>query len=236
MSASSSSGVGFRSMPAVAPEAGHQDARLVAGHDDVRLEGPVPALDDLAAERSDRVVRVELRRAGHLPRPRPRRPAVRPVERDRLARRPAEELRDRDAERLPLQVEQRVLDPADRLLHDRAGALARAPVEIPVDRLERPRIAAHDERREIGDDACQARRRPVRIGHLRPADEPVLRRRLDEEPRPPAGVAGERLERGELHGPPGYGSRVMSTSCARPSATSCSARAKSSSSSMLSPS
>ena len=139
--------------PAVAPEAGHQHARLVAGHDDVRLEGAVPALDDLAAECGDRVVRVELRRPGDLPRPRAGRPAVRPVERDRLARRPAEELTDGDAERLPLQVEQRVLDAADRLLHDRPRALARPSIEIPVDRLERARIATDDERREIGDDA-----------------------------------------------------------------------------------
>ena len=78
---------------AVAAEAGHEHARLGARDDDVRLERAVAALDDLAAERGDRVVRVELRRARHLPRPRARRAAVRPVERDRLPRRPAEQLR-----------------------------------------------------------------------------------------------------------------------------------------------
>ena len=221
---------------AVAPEAGHQHPRLVARDDDVRLEGAVAALDDLAAERGDGVVGVELRRAGHLPGARARRAAVRPVERDRLPRRAAEELGDRDAERLALEVEERVLDPADRLLHDRARALARPAVEVPVDRLDRARVAADDERRQVGDDAGEPGGRAVRVGHLRPADEPVVRRRLDEEPRPPAGVAGERLERGELHGAPGYGSRATGTSRARPSATSCSARAKSSSSSMFRPS
>ena len=189
---------------AVAAEPGHQHPRLVAGDDDVRLERAVPALDDLAPERGDRVVRVELRRARDLPCPRARRAAVRPVERDRLARRAAEELRDRDAERLPLEVEERVLDPADRLLDDRPRALAGAPVEIPVDRLDRARVAADDERREIRHDAGKPGGRAVRVGHLRPADQPVVGRRLDEEPRPPAGVAGERLDRGELHAAGGY--------------------------------
>ena len=72
-------------------------------------------------------------------------------------------------------------------------------VEIPVDRLDRPRVAADDERREILDDAGEAARRAVRVGDLRPADEPVVRRRLEEDPRPPAGVAEQRLERGDLH-------------------------------------
>ena len=42
-------------------------------------------------------------------------------------------------------------------------------------------------------------RRAVRVRDLRPADEPVVGRRLEEDPRPPAGVAEERLETGELH-------------------------------------
>ncbi len=222
--------------PAVAPEAGHQHPRVGSRDDDVRLEGREAALDDLAAERRDRVVGVELRRARHLPRARARRAAVRPVERDRVPRRAAIELRDRDAERLALEVEEGVLDPADRLLHDRARALAGPAVEVPVDRLDRAWVAADDEGRQVGDHACEAGGRAVRVGHLRPADEPVLGRRLDEQPRPPAGVARQRLERGELHEAAGYGSRVTGTSDARPSAISCSARAKSSSSSMFRPS
>ena len=184
---------------AVATEPRHEDARLVAGNHDIRLERAVPALDDLPSERCDRVVRVELRRARLLPRTSPGCAAMRPVQRDGLARRAAEELSDRDTECLALEVQERVLDPADRLLHDRPRALAGTTVEIPVDRLDRTRVAAHDERREIGDDAGESGRRAVRVGHLRPADQPVLGRRLDEEPRPPTGVAGQRLEPGELH-------------------------------------
>ena len=68
-----------------------------------------------------------------------------------------------------------------------------------MDRLDRERVAPDDERREIVHDAGETGRRPVRVRHLRPPDEPVVGRRLDEEPRTPAGVAGERLEAGELH-------------------------------------
>ena len=169
------------------------------------LNAPYPPLDDLAPERDDVVVRGELRRPGHLERARARRAAMRPVHRDRLARRPAEELVDGDAERLGLEVEQRVLDPGDRLRDDRARALPGGAVEIPVDRLDRSRIAPDDERREILDDAGEPARRAVRVGDLGPADEPVVRRRLEEDPGAPAGVAVERLERGDLHAAGGYG-------------------------------
>src|SRR6185503_17745420 len=130
--------------PAVATETGHQDARLVARHDDVRLERAIAALDDLATERGDRVVRVELRRARHLPRTGPRRAAVRPVERHRGPSRAAQQLAHRDAEGLRLEVEERVLDPAERLLDDRARALPRPAVELPVDRLDGAGVAPDD--------------------------------------------------------------------------------------------
>ena len=89
-------------MPPSRPKPGHEHAWLVAGDDDVRLERAETPLDHLPAEGCDRVVRVELRRPRDLPRARPRRPAVRPVERDRLPGRAAEQLRDRDAEHLSL--------------------------------------------------------------------------------------------------------------------------------------
>ena len=81
---------------------------------------------------------------------------MRPVERDRVPRRAAVELRDRDAERLALEIEEGVLDPADRLLHDRARALAGPAVEVPVDRLDRTWVAADDEGRQVGDHAGEA--------------------------------------------------------------------------------
>ena len=178
MSASSSSGVGFRSMPPSRPKPGHEHAGLVAGDDDVRLERPETALDDLPAEGCDRVVRVELRRPRDLPGACARRPAVRPVERDRLAGRAAEELRDRDAERLSFQVEQRVLDPADRFLDDRAGALAGAAVAGPSGS---PRRRAGRARRRAARDPA---RRPAR-----PVGEPCESVTSDQPTRPSSVVA-----------------------------------------------
>ena len=67
--------VGLQSASALV-EAGHEDLRVVARDDDVRLECAEAGLDDFAAKRRDRVVRVELRCPRHLVRPRPRRPAV----------------------------------------------------------------------------------------------------------------------------------------------------------------
>ena len=94
----------------------HHHLWLVAGHDDVRLERLEAPFDDLAAERRDVIVGGELLGAGDLPRAGARRAAVRPVDVDGVPRRPAEELVHGNVERLRLQIEQRVLDPADRLL------------------------------------------------------------------------------------------------------------------------
>src|SRR5207248_7758848 len=137
-----------------------------------------------------------------------------------------------------LQVEQHVLDPADRLLDHRAGALARRPEEIPDDPLDSARVTTDHERREVLDDARETSRRAVRVGDLGPADGPVVCRRLEEDPGTPAGVAEQRLEPRDLHPAGGYGRRGRSTrgKDAAPDFTSVRARSQSSSSSMLNPS
>src|SRR5213078_467103 len=95
-----------------------------------------------------------------------------------------------------------------------------------------------DERSEVLDDAGEAPRGAVRIGDLRPADGAVVCRRLEEDPRPPAGVAEERLEPRDLHSRGEYGRRGRSTrgSEAVRASTSARARSQSSSSSTLKPS
>ena len=190
------------------------------------------------AELDDVVVRGELVGVRHLPGARPRGAAVRPVDVDVVARRPAEELVDGNAERLRLEVEQRVLDPADRLLDHRARALARRAEEIPDDPLDRARVAPDDERGEILDDAGEAARRAVRVGDLGPADSAVVGRGLEEDPGTPARVAVERLELRDFHPAAGYGGYWRSTRAASPprSRPAARARAQSSSSSTLKPS
>src|SRR6266511_2416166 len=219
-------------------EAGHQDLRLVARNDDVRLEGAKPALDDLASKRRDVVVGRELCRVLDLPGAGTRRAAVRPVDLDVIAGWPSEELVDGNAERLRFEVEQRVLDAADRLLNHRARALPRRAEEIPDDALDRARVATDDVGREILNDASEPARRAVRVGDLRPADGAVVRRRLEEDPRAPTGVAEERFDLCDLHAAGGYGRWGRSTfgSATSPESTRARARAQSSSSSTLKPS
>jgi hypothetical protein len=183
-------------------ESRHEHLRLAPRDNDVRLERSVPVLHDLAAERDDVVVGGELRRSRHLECAGARGAAMRPVHRDRLAGRPPEELVHRDPERLRLEVEERVLDARQGLRDHGAGTLPSRSVEVPVDCLDGPRVPSHDERREVLDDSREAAGRAVRIGDLSPADEAVVGRRLEEDPRTPAGVAEERLERGDSHGRP----------------------------------
>jgi hypothetical protein len=64
-----------------------------------------------------------------------------------------------------------------------------------------PRIASHDERRELVDRGANAVPRAVGVGDLSPADEVVVGLDPDEDPRPPAGVAGERLDPCHPHRP-----------------------------------
>ena len=190
------------------------------------------------AELDDVVVRGELVGVRHLPGARPRGAAVRPVDVDVVARRPAEELVHGNAERLPLEVEQRVLDPADRLLDHRARALARGAEEIPDDPLDGAWVAPDDLRGEILDDAGEPARRAVRIRDLGPADGAVVSGGLEEDPGTPARVAVERLDLRDFHPAAGYGGYWRSTrgSVASPESTRARARAQSSSSSTLKPS
>src|SRR3954454_273231 len=134
-------------------ETGHQNLRHVSWDDDVRLERREAAFHALAAELGYIVVRRELARVRHLPRAGARRAAMGPVHVNLVPRRTAEELVDRDPERLALEIEQRILESADRLLDHRAWALPSSSDEIPDDALDGTRVAAEDVRGEILNDA-----------------------------------------------------------------------------------
>src|SRR5205814_387421 len=82
------------------------------GNDDIRLERRKTTLDDLGTESRNVLVGGELLGVRHLPGTRARRAAMRPVHVDAVARRSAEELVDRNVERLAFEVQERVLDPA----------------------------------------------------------------------------------------------------------------------------
>src|SRR5207245_7008416 len=89
-------------------------------------------------------------RSEELPQALPRRAALRPVEAYPVAHRAAEQLVDRHAERLGLDVPQGQLDAGHRLVRDAPAVLAHAPQHVPVEALDRPRVLPDQ---EIGDGA-----------------------------------------------------------------------------------
>src|SRR5712691_11175073 len=84
--------------------------------------------------------------------------AMRPVEEEPVADRPAEQLIDRDAQGLCLDVDERILDGADRLGIEPAGRLPRCGVEQRRDALHGPRVLTDETLAEPLDNAAEALR------------------------------------------------------------------------------
>ena len=114
--------------------------------------------------------------------------AMRPVERQAIAHRPAEQGVDRNAQRLGLDVEQRVLDGGHRLLVHAARRLAGDGVLPRHDALDRPRVLADQVLRHAADHGGEAGA-AVALVVFRPADQPVVGGDLEEREVAPAGVA-----------------------------------------------
>ena len=182
-----------------AAESREVDARRVARVDDVGLERPVAAADDLLAEPVDVVHRAERRHADDGGVHRARGPAVGPVDPLAEPEGPAEELVHRHAEGLGLHVPQRELDPRDRLGGDAAGALPRHAVEVPVDPLDRAGVLADQDGLEVPHRAHDAVR-IAPVGALAVAGEAGVGPDGDELPGAPPRVDDERLDAGDLHG------------------------------------
>ncbi len=123
-------------------EAGEVDVGRLARDHDVGLERVEAARHHFPAERGDVVVGAQRRRAEHLPHARAGGAAVRPVQRHAIAQRAAEQLVDRHAQRLGLDVPQRQLDAGHGLVRDAAQVLPRGAQHVPVQALDRPRILA----------------------------------------------------------------------------------------------
>ena len=180
-------------------EAGEVHGGRIARDHHVGLERGEPARHHLPAERGDVVVGAQRRRAQHVAHARPRRPAVRPVQAHAVAQRPAEELVDRHAERLGLDVPQRQLDAGHRLVGHAAQVLPRGAQHVPVQPLDRPRVLADQQRGQVAHRARDAVRAAV-VAAFAPAHEPVVGLDADEGPGPPAAVTVQRLHACDLHG------------------------------------
>ena len=124
-----------------------------------------------------------------------------PDDGDGLAAEPAEQLCDRNAERLALEVEQRHLDACDRVRGD-VGPVARVLLHAVQEPFDPQRVPADQELPELSvDDRLDRRQR--RSGSLADADEPLVRAQLDDQSRSrladPAGPL-ERLLQRDAHG------------------------------------
>jgi hypothetical protein len=105
--------------------------------------------------------------------------AVRPVELQPLAYGATEHLIDRHAERLGLDVDQRVLDRTDGLGVEPARRLAGRGVEKSAVALDRPRVLANEACAQFLDDRGEALR-AIPLHEFRPADDALVGRNLEE--------------------------------------------------------
>ena len=126
---------------------------------------------------------------------------MRPVDRDAVADRSAEQRIDRHAIGLAGHVEQRVLDRGDRLLVDAAARLARDDVQVLGDLFVASWVAADQHRRKAADHVRQADGAETFV-ELRPADDAVVGGDLEEGEHAPAGIGLESLDAFDLHAMP----------------------------------
>ncbi len=124
--------------------------------------------------------------------------AMRPVQRDAVAHRAAEQRIDRDTERLPLDVEQRVLDRRDRLLVEAAARLPRRDMQARDDPLVGQRILADERGRQRGDDGGKSGAAEALIV-FGPAGQTIIGGDLEEGEQPPTGVGLQGLDPGDPH-------------------------------------
>jgi hypothetical protein len=124
---------------------------------------------------------------------------VRPIDGDAPPHRAAEEIVYGHAERLALDIEQRVLDGCDSLPVDAAAGLHSHGPEMAVDQLDVARILADHHRRQRFDDLREAAAAEALVV-FRPADEPFVGRDLEKREQPPAGVAAQGFDTFDFHG------------------------------------
>ena len=123
---------------------------------------------------------------------------MRPVQRQPVAHRAAEQRIDRHAQRLRLDVEQRVLDRRHRLLVDAARRLARHGIIGRGDPFDRPRIHADQALRQAADHGGKTRA-AVAFVVFGPADDAIVGGDLEKRKVAPAGVAVQILDPDNFH-------------------------------------
>src|SRR5262249_35059344 len=114
--------------------------------------------------------------------------------------RPAQQLVDRDAQLLALDVPERLLDPRDRRIQDDSAAPEPVPMEpLPVV-LDRARVLADQVPRELVDGRRYRSLAPL-DGRLPDAGDPFIGRDLHEVPVLPLNPHQQVVDRHDLHEP-----------------------------------
>ncbi len=124
---------------------------------------------------------------------------MRPVDPDAVADLASEQLVAGHAQRLRLDVEQRVLDGAERQRHHAARGRSCRRKQFRINPLMLEGVLADHTRAEPLDRSRHARRAKTLV-IFAPADDAVLGHDLDEVVVAPAGVAGERFDASYLSG------------------------------------
>ena len=174
------------------------ESRVLARHQDIRLQRREPARLNLLAQRRHRIPRIYRRRPQDVVMPNPRAAAMRPIHPHLIARRPPEQLRHRNPQRLRLDVYERAIQPGDSLRRDAARTLPRNPIHILKPHLKRARILPNQQRLHIPNRPLYPMRRPP-VAALPPPCHPLIRLHLHKHPRPPPRVHNKRLYIRNLH-------------------------------------
>ena len=171
---------------------------ILARHQDIRLQRREPARLHLLAQRRNRIPRINRRRPQNIVMPYPRAAAMRPIHPHLIARRPPEQLRHRNPQRLRLNVNERAIQPRDSLRRDAPRTLPRNAIHILKPHLKRARILPNQQRLHIPNSPLYPMRRPP-IAALPPARNPLIRLHLHKHPRPPPRIHDKRLYIRNLH-------------------------------------
>ena len=187
-------------------KARHVQARLTVEQEDVGLQGFEAALADFLTQRHQVLDALKLRLAHDLRRVGGHAvgAAVRPVQRQAVPNRPAEQRVNRHAQGLALDVEQSVLNGRNRLLRHPSAGLPGDGIELLAQEFVGAGVPAYQSLRQVLDDPAETGA-AVTLVILGDAVQTLVRGQFQEREHPPPGVAVQGLVARQFHQRPLFG-------------------------------
>ncbi len=177
----------FRPTHAAAEPRHVRGQRTIHDRNDIGLQGAEPASLHILGVAGKVVIGAQRRHAHQLRAAHPVGAEMRPIDRDAFADWAAEQRVDRHPIGLAGDVEQGVLDRRDRLLVNAAARLPGQDMQMLGDLLIAARVLADQRRRQPADHVRETSRAEALV-KLRPADDAIVGRYLEEGEHPPAGI------------------------------------------------